>query len=989
MTEITTDSTTSATSLSSPPTKLHQSHPALTVSNITTFIKVTLDIEKGQYITWSELFKIHARAYQVMDHIIPASSEKNTQIPSIQDTDPDLWSRVDAIVLQWIYSTISEDLLNTILERDSTAETAWNRLKDIFSDNKNSRALYLEQEFFKVQMENFTDASSYCQHLKSLSDQLANVGAPVSNERLVLQLLSGLTDAYSNIGSQIRHGDSLPLFYKARSMLLLTRVDTTLETHSTAQTYTTATAAPSIVVAEEVATELAVEREEGEVVAVEARGTGTPRHGSRDMPRSTRPRSTRRETIIIGRRDSSPLMGRPLGLGRGLNGPTHHAHTQRLGSILGPRPQQAHMAAVTSPAQSTQQAHSSYAPTDIQAAMHTLSIAPPDTQWYMDTGATSHMTANGGNLTSYLNMSNNRNITVGNGHTIPIIGYGHALLPESKHPFTLNNVLHAPKLIKNLVSVRKFTIENNASIEFDPFGFSVKDFPTGMPLMRCNSSGDLYPVTTRPTIDFSTPSTFTVVSPDLWHNRLGHPGTPVLSSLHAGLLPFLHSPAPPNHPPGQLADPPPQPSSPIQDKPTEEPSSLLINPKDMVYMLGNSYCCLIGNILSCASLREKSTCTVAVRKTGGKNMELLLPPKVTVAVALIGLVGIVIRMCDALIFRPERLRSKLREQGIRGPPPAFLLGNIGDIKKAQSKVSKASWEGEQVISHNSSNTPFSFFEHWSKKYGSAFMFSLGNIQILHMNHPDAVKEISICTSLDLGKPSYQVKERGPLLGQGILTSNGAIWAHQRKILAPEFYMENVKNFMSIMVESSNIVVDSWTKRIESEGGVVDINVDEDMRSFSGDVISKACFGSNYAKGEEIFLKLRALQGAMSKKALSSGIPILRALPTKSNREVWRLEKEVRALILKEVKEEKEQTSNDLLEIILKGAKDIETSQAEMDRNGRRVTDLHVVFWQPKNINIVPGGEIPAEKSEQTDRGQDHTKGKVLKASACKQRWDNC
>lgn len=102
-----------------------------------------------------------------------------------------------------------------------------------------------------------------------------------------------------------------------------------------------------------------------------------------------------------------------------------------------------------------------------------------------------------------------------------------------------------------------------------------------------------------------------------------------------------------------------------------------------------------------------------------QNMELLLLllPKVTVAVALIGLVSIVIRMCDALIFKPERLRSKLRKQGIRGPPPAFLLGNIRDIKKAQSKVSKASREGEQVISHNSSNTPFSFFEQWSKKYG--------------------------------------------------------------------------------------------------------------------------------------------------------------------------------------------------------------------------------------------------------------------------------
>jgi cytochrome P450 len=62
-----------------------------------------------------------------------------------------------------------------------------------------------------------------------------------------------------------------------------------------------------------------------------------------------------------------------------------------------------------------------------------------------------------------------------------------------------------------------------------------------------------------------------------------------------------------------------------------------------------------------------------------------------------------------------------------------------------------------------------------------------------MNHPDAVKEISICTSLDLGKPSYQVKERGPLLGQGILTSNGAKWAHQRKILLGYFQNSNTHN----------------------------------------------------------------------------------------------------------------------------------------------------------------------------------------------------
>jgi hypothetical protein len=68
--------------------------------------------------------------------------------------------------------------------------------------------------------------------------------------------------------------------------------------------------------------------------------------------------------------------------------------------------------------------------------------------------------------------------------------------------------------------------------------------------------------------------------------------------------------------------------------------------------------------------------------------------------------------------------------------------------------------------------------------------------------------------------------------------------------------------MNLMVECSMTLVNSW--RIESEGGVADVRIDEYLRSFSGDVISRACFGSNYSDGKEIFLKLRALQEHLSK-----------------------------------------------------------------------------------------------------------------------------
>nr|KYP74656.1 hypothetical protein KK1_007343 [Cajanus cajan] len=130
--------------------------------------------------------------------------------------------------------------------------------------------------------------------------------------------------------------------------------------------------------------------------------------------------------------------------------------------------------------------------------MHTLGISPPDANWYMDTSATSHMTSAQGNFTSYFNMSNKHGIIVSNGHSIPIHGYGHTKLSSPCPPLTLNNVLHAPQLVKNLVLVRKFTTHNSISVEFDPFGFSVKDFQTGKPVMRCESQGELYPIT-KPT----------------------------------------------------------------------------------------------------------------------------------------------------------------------------------------------------------------------------------------------------------------------------------------------------------------------------------------------------------------------------------------------------------------------------------------------------------------------------------------------------------
>ena len=101
-------------------------------------------------------------------------------------------------------------------------------------------------------------------------------------------------------------------------------------------------------------------------------------------------------------------------------------------------------------------------------------IDPSDSNWYMDSGATAHLSNTTGNLKSVFKNSIGKTVTVTNGGKIPITKSGSLTFLTKSRPLSLNNVLVTPSIIKNLVSVRRFTKDNSCSIEFDPFGFSVK-----------------------------------------------------------------------------------------------------------------------------------------------------------------------------------------------------------------------------------------------------------------------------------------------------------------------------------------------------------------------------------------------------------------------------------------------------------------------------------------------------------------------------------
>ncbi|XP_021717608.1 uncharacterized protein LOC110685357 [Chenopodium quinoa] len=128
-----------------PPPPPPSYHPTFSVSNIKNLISITLDQEDAQYATWAEFFQIQCCAFNVQDHI-------DSKISRPTGTDDATWKRLDAIVKNWIYCTISKDLVQTIVKQGATALELWNRLEEVFHDNKHTRAIYLEEQFSNIKL---------------------------------------------------------------------------------------------------------------------------------------------------------------------------------------------------------------------------------------------------------------------------------------------------------------------------------------------------------------------------------------------------------------------------------------------------------------------------------------------------------------------------------------------------------------------------------------------------------------------------------------------------------------------------------------------------------------------------------------------------------------------------------------------------------------------------------------------------------------------
>ncbi|KAI3502071.1 hypothetical protein L1887_30102 [Cichorium endivia] len=274
------------------------------------------------------------------------------------------------------------------------------------------------------------------------------------------------------------------------------------------------------------------------------------------------------------------------------------------------------------------------------------------------------------------------------------------------------------------------------------------------------------------------------------------------------------------------------------------------------------------------------------------------------------------RFFNWIWLKPKKMDKFLRKQGLNGNPYKFLFGNMKEMVQmtADAKLKPINITDDIVP------RIMPFIQNAAKTYGKGknFFTWMGPLPLVHVTEPTLIREI-------LANYYRFQKQKGGnplsrLLARGLVDVEADQWEKHRKIINPAFHLEKLKHMVPAFYISCSEMINKWeelTKEISCE-----VDVYPYLQTFTSDVISRTAFGSSYEEGRKIF-ELQKEQAALVIKAFESiYIPGSRFLPTKSNRRMKEIDREVKAtinkIINKRVKtmKDEESTGHDLLGILL-------------------------------------------------------------------------
>ncbi|PPD93131.1 hypothetical protein GOBAR_DD09921 [Gossypium barbadense] len=285
-----------------------------------------------------------------------------------------------------------------------------------------------------------------------------------------------------------------------------------------------------------------------------------------------------------------------------------------------------------------------------------------------------------------------------------------------------------------------------------------------------------------------------------------------------------------------------------------------------------------------------------------------------------------LKLLYAIWWKPKAIEKKLRKQGIHGYPYKLIYGNTTEMMElAKEKESEPVEQPHDIVPRINP-----LLHDLATTHKKSFVVWYGTTPRVAIMEPNLIKEVLNNKTGDFPKP--EINSFTQLFVTGLASYNGDKWAKHRKIVNPAFHVEKLKHMLPAFVVCTDEMISKWRKLVNFMGSS-EVDMSVEFQNLTGDVISRAAFGSNFEEGRLIFLLQKEQGRLFLQSQMNINFPLLRFLPTKVNKRMEHINREV-GFLLRRIIEKREKFiragdhKDDLLGLLLKS----NLNEVEVNKN---------------------------------------------------------